>query len=96
MNLHTTGSWVRMLITLCMLAFSVLPGRADERLTARNKAVVREFYTTVLIGRDVDAAPRFLRPDEVRAGISAVAEGGNPELRWLIVPDETGLASPTT
>jgi hypothetical protein len=32
-------------------------------LTARNKAVVRDFYTTVLIGRDVDAAPRFLRAD---------------------------------
>jgi predicted SnoaL-like aldol condensation-catalyzing enzyme len=35
---------------------------ADEALAARNKAVVRDFYTTVLIGRDVDAAPRFLRP----------------------------------
>jgi predicted SnoaL-like aldol condensation-catalyzing enzyme len=27
----------------------------DEALTARNKEVVRNFYTTVLIGRDVDA-----------------------------------------
>jgi predicted SnoaL-like aldol condensation-catalyzing enzyme len=36
---------------------------ADEALTERNKAIVRDFYTTVLIGRNVDAAPRFLRPD---------------------------------
>ena len=41
-------------------------GWADEGLTARNKAVVRDFYTTVLIGRDVDAAPRFLRPDYIQ------------------------------
>jgi hypothetical protein len=37
--------------------------RADEALTERNKAIVRDFYTTVLIGRNVGAAPRFLRPD---------------------------------
>jgi len=37
--------------------------RADEALTERNKNIVRDFYTTVLIGRNVDAAPRFLRPD---------------------------------
>ena len=36
---------------------------ADDTLTERNKAIVRDFYTTVLIGRNVDAAPRFLRPD---------------------------------
>ena len=35
---------------------------ADEALTERNKAIVRDFYMTVLIGRNVDAAPRFLRP----------------------------------
>jgi predicted SnoaL-like aldol condensation-catalyzing enzyme len=40
--------------------------RADEGLTTRNKALVREFYTTVLISRDVDAAPRFLRPDYIQ------------------------------
>jgi predicted SnoaL-like aldol condensation-catalyzing enzyme len=40
--------------------------RADEALTARNKTVVREFYTTVLIGRDLEAAPRFLRPDYIQ------------------------------
>jgi predicted SnoaL-like aldol condensation-catalyzing enzyme len=39
---------------------------ADDTLTERNKAVVRDFYTTVLIGRDVDAAPRFVRPDYIQ------------------------------
>jgi len=40
---------------------------ADEALTERNKAIVRDFYTTVLVGRNVDAAPRFLRPDYTKA-----------------------------
>jgi predicted SnoaL-like aldol condensation-catalyzing enzyme len=39
---------------------------ADEGLTARNRALVRDFYTTVLIGRDVEAAPRFLREDYIQ------------------------------
>ena len=39
---------------------------ADDVLTARSKSIVREFYTTVLITRDVDAAPRFLRPDYIQ------------------------------
>jgi len=39
---------------------------ADDVLTARSKSIVREFYTTVLINRDVDAAPRFLRPDYIQ------------------------------
>jgi predicted SnoaL-like aldol condensation-catalyzing enzyme len=39
---------------------------ADDALTDRNKTVVRNFYTTVLIGRDVDAAPRFVRPDYIQ------------------------------
>ena len=46
-----------------MLAASAQGIRADEALTERNKALVRDFYTTVLIGRNVDAAPRFLRLD---------------------------------
>jgi len=48
------------------LAISSQPVWANEELTARNKALVRDFYTTVLIGRDVDAAPRFLRPDYIQ------------------------------
>jgi predicted SnoaL-like aldol condensation-catalyzing enzyme len=39
---------------------------ADDALTARNKEVVRNFYSTVLIGRDVDAAPKFLKPDYIQ------------------------------
>jgi predicted SnoaL-like aldol condensation-catalyzing enzyme len=42
------------------------PVWADDTLTARNKEIVRNFYTTVLIGRDVDAAPKFLRPDYIQ------------------------------
>src|SRR5215831_1007634 len=48
------------------LAISARPTLADEALTQRNKNLVRNFYTTVLIGRDVDAAPRFLRPDYIQ------------------------------
>jgi predicted SnoaL-like aldol condensation-catalyzing enzyme len=55
-------------IVLSFLLFALPVQRAwgNEKLTARNKAVVRDFYTTVLIGRDVDAAPRFLRPDYIQ------------------------------
>jgi predicted SnoaL-like aldol condensation-catalyzing enzyme len=48
------------------LAVSTQPACANEELTARNKEVVRNFYSTVLIGRDVDAASRFLRPDYIQ------------------------------
>jgi predicted SnoaL-like aldol condensation-catalyzing enzyme len=48
------------LLGLAQMAF------ADDALTARNKSLVRDFYTTVLIHRDVDAAPRFLRPDYIQ------------------------------
>jgi predicted SnoaL-like aldol condensation-catalyzing enzyme len=39
---------------------------ADELLTARNKALVRDFYTTVLIDRQIDAAPQFLDADYIQ------------------------------
>lgn len=51
---------------MLILIAAVQPVSADEALTARNKEVVRNFYTTVLIGRDVDAAPRFLRADYIQ------------------------------
>ena len=60
---------VRLISALILVLAPVVseqPAWADEALTARNKAVVRDFYTTVLIGRDVDAAPRFLRPDYIQ------------------------------
>jgi len=49
-----------------ILAVLISRASSDEALTARNKGVVRDFYTTVLIGRDIDAAPRFLRPDYIQ------------------------------
>ena len=57
---------VSSLIFTIALSILALPSSADEKLTARSKAVVRDFYTTVLIGRDVDAAPRFLRADYIQ------------------------------
>jgi predicted SnoaL-like aldol condensation-catalyzing enzyme len=39
---------------------------ADEALAARSKAVVRAFYETVFIGRNVDAAPKFLAPGYIQ------------------------------
>jgi predicted SnoaL-like aldol condensation-catalyzing enzyme len=58
----------RLTISIVTLTLVLLPRtlRADEGLTARNKALVRDFYTTVLIGRDVEAAPRFLKPDYIQ------------------------------
>lgn len=50
-------------LTACMPA---LVARGDDELTERNKSVVRDFYTTVLIGRNVDAAPRFVRQDYIQ------------------------------
>ena len=71
-------SWSnRAAICALFLASLTAPVRADEALTARNKEIVRDFYTTVLIGRDVDAAPRFLSPGYVQhsAGIPSGLRG---------------------
>jgi len=57
---------ISALVLVLAPAVSGQPARADEALTARNKAVVRDFYTTVLIGRDIDVASRFLRPDYIQ------------------------------
>jgi predicted SnoaL-like aldol condensation-catalyzing enzyme len=58
------------LIGAFAVAFTVglaaLAARGDDALTERNKAIVQDFYTTVLIGRDVDAAPRFVRQDYIQ------------------------------
>jgi hypothetical protein len=40
-----------MLIFGFVLAISIKPAVADERLTAHNKDIVRNFYTAVLVGR---------------------------------------------
>lgn len=49
----------------CLIIASY-PVWADDALTARNKEIVKNFYTTVLVGRNVDAAPKFLRPDYIQ------------------------------
>ena len=48
------------------VGMAALAALADDTLTERNKAIVRDFYTTVLIGRNVDAAPRFVRQDYIQ------------------------------
>src|SRR5215470_7900015 len=48
------------------VGMAALAAPADDTSTERNKAIVRDFYTTVLIGRNVDAAPRFVRPDYIQ------------------------------
>jgi predicted SnoaL-like aldol condensation-catalyzing enzyme len=57
--------WFAQTMALAWLGFAQIT-YADEALTARNKALVRDFYTTVLIGRQVDAAPRFLSTDYIQ------------------------------
>jgi predicted SnoaL-like aldol condensation-catalyzing enzyme len=58
------------LIGAFAVAFTVgmtaLATPSDDTLTERNKAIVQDFYTTVLIGRNVDAAPRFVRQDYIQ------------------------------
>jgi predicted SnoaL-like aldol condensation-catalyzing enzyme len=51
---------------MLILIATVQSVAADDALTGRNKEIVRNFYTMVLIGRDVDAAPKFLRPDYIQ------------------------------
>ncbi|HTQ15428.1 MAG TPA: nuclear transport factor 2 family protein [Rhizomicrobium sp.] len=65
------------LLAAATLAAAAPPALADEALTARNKAVVRDFYTAVFIGRNVDAAPRFLAPGYIQhsAGIPTGLKG---------------------
>jgi len=62
MNAQLVGAFA-VAIAMGMAALAV---RADDALTETNKAIVRDFYTTVLIGRNVDAAPRFLRQDYIQ------------------------------
>jgi len=57
--------WFAQTMAFAWLGFAQMTC-ADEALTARNKALVRDFYTTVLIGRQVDAAPRFLSTDYIQ------------------------------
>lgn len=63
MLVTTAARFIVVLAFPFILATAV---HADEALTAHNKALVREFYMTVLVGRDVDASPRFLRSDYIQ------------------------------
>ena len=49
-----------------VLSTFMVPARADEALTTRNKGIVREFYTRVFIGRNIDAAPRYISPGYIQ------------------------------
>jgi predicted SnoaL-like aldol condensation-catalyzing enzyme len=66
MSIRLGGRFAGTLASIFTLATFAQPAPGDEALTARNKALVRDFYTTVLIGRNVDAAPRFLRTDYIQ------------------------------
>ena len=58
-------SWIIKALAL-VIGMAAPVAWADEPLTERNKALVRDFYTAVLIERNVDAAPRFLRTDYIQ------------------------------
>jgi len=60
-----TANWFAWTIIFVCLGFAPRLS-ADEALTARNKALVRDFYTTVLVNRQIDAAPQFLRADYIQ------------------------------
>ena len=60
-----TANWFAWTIMFACMSFASRLS-ADEALTARNKALVRDFYTTVLVNRQIDAAPQFLRADYIQ------------------------------
>ncbi|PYK66799.1 MAG: hypothetical protein DME45_11620 [Verrucomicrobia bacterium] len=62
----TALPFVNVLVLALTLVFQRSQPGLTRALTARNKALVRDFYTTLLVGRDVDAAPRFLRTDYIQ------------------------------
>ena len=66
MDIGIVGRLFSLCIFTFTLAVSTEPACANEELTAHSKEVVRSFYTTVLIGRDVDAAPKFLKTDYIQ------------------------------
>jgi predicted SnoaL-like aldol condensation-catalyzing enzyme len=66
MSINAAGRLVTVITLAAGLVCLPQPAWSNQELTARNKAVVRDFYTTVLIGRDVEAAPRFLREDYIQ------------------------------
>jgi predicted SnoaL-like aldol condensation-catalyzing enzyme len=57
------GRIARGLALAALLLAAASGAHANQALTERNKAVVRAFYTTVFLRRNIDAAPRFVRAD---------------------------------
>jgi len=66
MSSGKTAQSAALLVLALATGISMRSLHADDALTERNKTIVRDFYTTVLIGRNVDAAPRFLKPDYIQ------------------------------
>lgn len=60
----TINCFTQILVFTCLGL--VQTASADDTLTQSNKALVLDFYTTVLIDRQVDAAPQFLRADYIQ------------------------------
>ena len=60
-----TVKWFTKAMVFVCVGFAQM-AYADEALTARNKSIVRDFYTTVLIDRQIDAAPEFLGTDYIQ------------------------------
>ncbi len=92
-SIASVGRLVNILIFAVTVSIFAQQAWADEALTARNKAVVRDFYTTVMIGRDVDAAPRFLRADyiqhnpQVPAGLKGFMDTFRERFAQKLPPD---------
>jgi predicted SnoaL-like aldol condensation-catalyzing enzyme len=88
---------VRQLFSVWIFTFTLAvftqPACANDELTARNREVVRNFYMTVLIGRNVDAAPKFLRADyiqhnpQVPTGLKGFMDAFRPGFAKPLPPD---------
>ena len=83
--------WAVLLAVFALCTAS--PAFADEALTRRNKQIVRDFYTAVFIGRNVDAAPRFLSPGYIQhsagipSGLKAFMDAFRPHFAQKMPPD---------
>jgi predicted SnoaL-like aldol condensation-catalyzing enzyme len=55
-----TGTMALVWVGLAQMTY------ADEALTARNKTLVRDFYTTVFIDRQINSAPQFMDTDYIQ------------------------------
>jgi predicted SnoaL-like aldol condensation-catalyzing enzyme len=58
--------WSSLLVIAASPAISAQTARPDCVPANRDKALVERFYDTVMVGRDVGAAPRFLAPGYIQ------------------------------